>query len=95
MSEHGVKKLIFSSSSTVYGDPQFLPLTEEHPTGQNCANPYGRTKFLVEEILKDLCKSDKVCHVFVIVHLAKNLTLIFRDSFEKCFLLYRIGAFIR
>ncbi|KAK7576233.1 hypothetical protein V9T40_012519 [Parthenolecanium corni] len=59
MSSYGVKKLIFSSSSTVYGDPQFLPLTEEHPTGQNCANPYGRTKFLVEEILKDLCRSDK------------------------------------
>ncbi len=60
MNECGVKNLIFSSSSTVYGEPQFLPLTEEHPTGQNCANPYGRTKFMVEEILKDLSLSDKV-----------------------------------
>lgn len=60
MSEFEVKKLIFSSSSTVYGEPQFLPLTEDHPTGQKCANPYGKTKFMVEEILKDLVTSDKV-----------------------------------
>lgn len=60
MNEFNIKKFIFSSSSTVYGEPQFLPITEEHPTGQNCANPYGRTKFMVEEILKDLSVSDKV-----------------------------------
>ncbi|XKL60860.1 hypothetical protein PGB90_007917 [Kerria lacca] len=59
MNEFNIKKFIFSSSSTVYGEPQFLPITEEHPTGQNCANPYGRTKFMVEEILKDLSVSDK------------------------------------
>lgn len=64
MSECGVKNIIFSSSSTVYGDPQFLPLTEDHPTGQNCANPYGRTKFMVEEILKDLSLSDKGWKVY-------------------------------
>lgn len=64
MSECGIKSLIFSSSSTVYGDPQFLPLTEAHPTGQNIANPYGRTKFMVEEILKDLSTSDKVHGMF-------------------------------
>lgn len=61
MSKCNVKTLIFSSSSTVYGEPQFLPLTEEHPTGQNCANPYGKTKYMNEEILKDLVGSDKVC----------------------------------
>ncbi|KAF7278508.1 hypothetical protein GWI33_008212 [Rhynchophorus ferrugineus] len=58
MSNNGVKKLVFSSSATVYGTPQFLPITEEHPTGQGCTNPYGKTKYFVEEILKDLCTSD-------------------------------------
>lgn len=60
MNESGVKKVVFSSSATVYGIPQFLPITEEHPTGQGCTNPYGKTKYFVEEILKDVCTSDKV-----------------------------------
>lgn len=60
MSNNGVKKLVFSSSATVYGTPQFLPITEDHPTGQGCTNPYGKTKYFVEEILKDLCTSDPV-----------------------------------
>ncbi|CAG9813662.1 unnamed protein product [Phaedon cochleariae] len=59
MANNGVKKLVFSSSATVYGDPQFLPITELHPTGQGCTNPYGKTKYFVEEILKDLCTSDQ------------------------------------
>lgn len=58
MSSNGVKNLVFSSSATVYGTPEFLPITEEHPTGQGCTNPYGKTKYFVEEILKDLCASD-------------------------------------
>ncbi|XP_063918513.1 UDP-glucose 4-epimerase isoform X2 [Zophobas morio] len=58
MQSNGVKKVVFSSSATVYGIPQFLPITEEHPTGQNCTNPYGKTKYFVEEILKDVCTSD-------------------------------------
>ncbi len=57
MKKVGVKKLIFSSSSTVYGTPQKLPLTEDHPTG-GVTNPYGRTKLMIEEILKDLAASD-------------------------------------
>jgi len=48
----GVKTLVFSSSATVYGDPQFLPYTEDHPLAPT--NPYGRTKFMVEEMLRDL-----------------------------------------
>ncbi|MEP4030531.1 UDP-glucose 4-epimerase GalE [Roseibium polysiphoniae] len=52
----GVHRLIFSSSATVYGEPQFLPLTESHPTGP--VNPYGRTKLMVEEMLRDLAASD-------------------------------------
>ncbi len=57
MREANVKRLIFSSSSTVYGTPQQLPITEEHPLG-GVTNPYGRTKLMIEEILRDLCNAD-------------------------------------
>lgn len=57
MKEAGVFKLLFSSSATVYGTPQTLPITEEHPTG-GVTNPYGRTKLFIEEILKDLSRAD-------------------------------------
>ena len=56
MSECGVKTLVFSSSCTVYGDPQRLPLTEDHPL--SATNPYGRSKLMIEEILRDLYRSD-------------------------------------
>ncbi|XP_076174600.1 UDP-galactose 4'-epimerase [Ptiloglossa arizonensis] len=58
MTEYKVKHLIYSSSATVYGTPEKLPLVEDMNTG-NCTNPYGKTKYMVEEILKDLCASDK------------------------------------
>lgn len=48
----GIHTLIFSSSATVYGEPQHLPLTEDHPLG--VTNPYGRTKLMVEDMLRDL-----------------------------------------
>jgi len=51
-----VKTLVFSSSATVYGDPQRLPLTEEHPL--SATNPYGRTKLMIEEMLRDLHRGD-------------------------------------
>jgi UDP-glucose 4-epimerase len=51
-----VKTLVFSSSATVYGIPTYLPLDEKHPLGPT--NPYGRTKFFIEELLKDLYRSD-------------------------------------
>lgn len=51
MQRAGVRRLVFSSSATVYGEPQFLPLTEEHPL--SAKNPYGRTKLMIEEILSD------------------------------------------
>ncbi|XP_030766828.1 UDP-glucose 4-epimerase isoform X1 [Sitophilus oryzae] len=66
MGNNGVKKLVFSSSATVYGTPQFLPITEDHPTGQGCTNPYGKTKYFVEEILKDLCTSDSEWKVILL-----------------------------
>lgn len=51
-----IKNIVFSSSATVYGDPQYLPLDEKHPT--SAINPYGRSKLQVEEILADVAKSD-------------------------------------
>lgn len=62
MRKHGVKNLIFSSSCAVYGEPQFLPLTEDHP--KNPVNIYGKTKLLVEDILKDYSDIyDDFCYV--------------------------------
>ncbi|KAF5274404.1 hypothetical protein FQA39_LY07284 [Lamprigera yunnana] len=66
MQDHNVKKVVFSSSATVYGIPQFLPITEEHPVGQGCTNPYGKTKYFVEEILKDVCISDPEWRVILL-----------------------------
>ena len=57
MAESGCKKLIFSSSATVYGENNTAPYDEDMPTG-GCTNPYGRTKYMIEEILKDLYRSD-------------------------------------
>ena len=56
MGECGVKSLVFSSSATVYGDPQRLPLTEDHPL--SATNPYGQSKLVIEEMLRDLYRSD-------------------------------------
>ncbi len=52
----GVKNIVFSSSATVYGDPQRLPLTEDHPL--STTNPYGQTKLVIEHMLRDLYHSD-------------------------------------
>ncbi|KAB0802086.1 hypothetical protein PPYR_01898 [Photinus pyralis] len=59
MTEFKVKHLIFSSTSNVYGTPDYLPINESHPTGLQCRSPYERSKYLVEEILKDVCHSDE------------------------------------
>ena len=56
MQENAIKKIVFSSSATVYGEPHYLPLDEDHPT--NPINPYGRTKLFIEEILRDVVASD-------------------------------------
>ena len=55
--KHNCKKLVFSSSATVYGDPAFVPITEECPLGET-TNPYGTTKAMQERILTDIWKSD-------------------------------------
>ena len=58
MQKHDVKKLVFSSSATVYGTPSQLPLSENSPVGIGITNPYGQTKFMIEQILRDLSTSD-------------------------------------
>ena len=57
MQKYGVKKFVFSSSATVYGEPERIPLTEDCKTG-GTTNPYGTSKLFIEQILKDLYASD-------------------------------------
>ncbi len=61
MAEHGVKDIIFSSSATVYGDPAKVPIVEDSPL--SCTSPYGRTKLMVEEILRDVHHADPAWNV--------------------------------
>lgn len=57
MNEYQVKRILFSSSCTVYGDPEEVPVTEDSPTGQ-VTSPYGRTKYMIEQILQDMQAAD-------------------------------------
>ena len=59
MKNHGVHKIIFSSSATVYGDPHQPTCVETLETGRELTNPYGKTKYMIEEILKDTAFADK------------------------------------
>lgn len=61
MAAHGVKNIIFSSSATVYGDPATVPIREDFPL--SCTNPYGRTKLMIEEILRDVHHADNEWNV--------------------------------
>ena len=65
MRKYGVKKFIFSSSATVYGEPEKIPLTEECKTG-GTTNPYGTTKLFIEQILKDIYKSDNTWDICIL-----------------------------
>jgi UDP-glucose 4-epimerase len=58
MKKHNVKTLVFSSSATVYGEPEELPLKEGNRVGVGITNPYGRTKYFIEKMLEDLAASD-------------------------------------
>lgn len=64
MKKHGVKNLVFSSSATVYGDPEKLPITED--CRLTATNPYGRTKLFLEEIMRDLHKSDSSWNILLL-----------------------------
>ena len=65
MKKHNVKKFIFSSSATVYGDPETIPITENCKTG-GTTNPYGTTKLFIEQILKDLYNSDNTWDICIL-----------------------------
>ncbi|MCR5116347.1 MAG: UDP-glucose 4-epimerase GalE [Lachnospiraceae bacterium] len=65
LKKHGAKNIIFSSSATVYGDPAFVPITEECPKG-SCTNPYGWTKSMLEQILSDIQKADPSWNVILL-----------------------------
>lgn len=64
MASRGVKNLVFSSSATVYGDPDSVPIAEDFPL--SATNPYGRTKLFIEEILRDLHRADPTWHISVL-----------------------------
>ncbi|XP_052010018.1 UDP-glucose 4-epimerase-like [Xyrauchen texanus] len=55
---HGVCNLVFSSSATVYGNPQKLPIYKQHAVG-GCTNPNGKTKYCIEEMIRDQCMAEK------------------------------------
>lgn len=59
MQKHEVFQMVFSSSCSVYGDAEFFPITESHPTGKVTCT-YGRTKYFSEEIMKDLSRTESV-----------------------------------
>lgn len=61
----GVKNIVFSSSATVYGSPEVMPITEDCPKGQ-CTNPYGWTKSMMEQIMTDLQKADPEWNVILL-----------------------------
>ena len=65
MKETSVKNIIFSSSATIYGDPAFIPITEECPKGI-CTNPYGWSKWMLEQILTDIHTSDPEWNVVLL-----------------------------
>lgn len=65
MRNNGCKNIIFSSSATVYGNPAMIPITEECPKGE-CTNPYGQTKSMLEEVLKDVQKADPEWNVVLL-----------------------------
>lgn len=65
MREMGVKNIVFSSSATVYGSPEVMPITEDCPKGQ-CTNPYGWTKSMMEQIMTDLKKADPEWNVILL-----------------------------
>jgi UDP-glucose 4-epimerase len=64
MIKHNVKNLVFSSSATVYGDPPKVPITEDLPLSP--ANPYGRTKLIIEEIFRDLHRADNAWNIVLL-----------------------------
>lgn len=67
MKAHECYQLVFSSSCTVYGNPEKLPITEDSPIG-NVTNVYGRTKFMIEEMLMDISRAEEVNELSFLSH---------------------------
>ncbi|XTR37483.1 UDP-glucose 4-epimerase GalE [Paraclostridium tenue] len=64
MRKYNVKNFVFSSSATVYGDPHTCPILEDFPL--SATNPYGKTKLMIEDMLRDICKADKSLNVAIL-----------------------------
>jgi UDP-glucose 4-epimerase len=64
MNDYNVKNIVFSSSATVYGDPHKVPITEDFPL--SATNPYGRSKLMIEDILRDLYVADKAMNIAIL-----------------------------
>ena len=64
MRKYNTKNFVFSSSATVYGDPEICPILEDFPL--SATNPYGRTKLMIEDMLRDICKADKYLNVAIL-----------------------------
>lgn len=64
MARHQCRRLVFSSSATVYGDPASVPISEDFPL--SATNPYGRSKLMIEEMLRDLCVGDPAWQVYIL-----------------------------
>jgi len=64
MKAHGVRNIVFSSSATVYGDPQTMPILEDFPL--SATNPYGRSKLIIEDILRDLSIADNTMNIAIL-----------------------------
>ena len=71
--------LVFSSSATVYGKSQYLPLDEKHPVGTGITNPYGQTKFFIEQIIRDVAATDKVL-LGIYYFMPKFIYLVFNEA---------------
>ena len=81
MSKYNCKKIIFSSSATVYGNVNSNPIKENSIIGQGITNPYGKTKYFIEEILRDLYISDNSWSIVILRYL-KFLEMIMKQKME-------------
>ena len=74
MQDHNVKRIVFSSSATVYGDPEKVPITEDMPVGA-ATNPYGETKVMIERILTDIYNADHEWSVMLLRYFNTRISL--------------------
>jgi UDP-glucose 4-epimerase len=82
MLAHGVYNIVFSSSATVYGEPTMIPIPESHPVGP--INPYGRSKLMVEEIIRDFCKANKQMNAALLRYLIVRIPFTDVVTLTRC-----------